>query len=229
MTGARSRPMGTVVAIVGAESTGKTELARALCARLAADTGRRVACVPEVLREWCEQTGRTPQSHEQAAIVRAQHERIDAAAASHDIVVCDTTALMTAVYSGLLFDDHSLDERAAQLHGRRVTATLLTALDLPWVADGLQRDGPHVRGPVDDALRALMHRHGIAYSVVGGGGPDRLDNALAALRPVFEEPPAERPAGLFTRLAGAPGGGAGWACECCQPGADRALRRLRGA
>jgi hypothetical protein len=38
-------------------------------------------------------------------ILRAQHERIAEAAATHDWVVCDTTALMTAVYSRFVFGD----------------------------------------------------------------------------------------------------------------------------
>ena len=99
----------TRVAIVGAESTGKTTLASQLAPRLAQETGLRVAWVPELLREWCDRVGRTPQAHEQAAILRAHHERIEAAAATHDVVVCDTTALMTAVYSRLIFDDRSLE------------------------------------------------------------------------------------------------------------------------
>ena len=56
----------------------------------------------------------------------------------------DTTALMIAVYSDLVFADTGLydDALAAQ---RRVDLTLVTALDLPWLADGLMRDGAHVR------------------------------------------------------------------------------------
>ena len=72
------------IAIVGAESTGKTQLAADLAQALSHHTGRRVAWVPEMLRSWCERTGRTPQAHEQAPILRAQHEQIDAAAASHE-------------------------------------------------------------------------------------------------------------------------------------------------
>lgn len=217
------------VAIVGAESTGKTTLAAALAARLAQDGETRVAWVPEVLREWCAHTGRTPLAHEQASILRAQHERVTAAAASHEIVVCDTTALMTAVYSRIVFGDRSLDERAVALH-RGVGVTLLTALDLPWVADGHQRDGPQVREPVDQALRDLMAAHAIAYAVVGGSGQARLDNALAAVAPQLRthRGAANGPAagGLFTRLA--PGGGQRrWACECCVPEYERALRRPR--
>lgn len=224
------------IAIVGAESTGKTTLAEALATSLAADTGRRVAWVPELLREWCAHSGRTPLVHEQASILRAQHERIDAAAASHDIVVCDTTALMTAVYSRIVFNDRSLDERAATLHRRRMAATLLTAIDLPWVADGLQRDGPQVQGPVDAALRELMQVHGIDYAVVSGVGEARVQHARAAVAPLLPLTPtlrnsaAERPGkGLFTSLGSATPRDAHrvWSCECCLPDQERALRRLR--
>ena len=215
------------VAIVGAESTGKTTLALALAERLRAHTGQRVACVPELLRDWCEAAGRTPQAHEQASILRAQHERIEQARETHDIVVCDTTALMTAVYSRLIFADASLEQRAAQLHRRHVMVTLLTAIDLPWVADGFQRDGPQVREPVDDALRALLHRHAIPFAVVGGQGPARLQQAHAALQPWLggDEPAAK--AGLFTGLEQRRGGR--WACECCpDPASERALLRGSG-
>ena len=167
------------IAIVGAESTGKTTLAAALAAHLALTTQQRVDWVPEVLREWCDRAGRTPHAHEQAAIMQAQHDRIEAAAATHDIVVCDTTALMTAVYSQLVFGDRSLDTRAADLH-RSMALTLLTALDVPWVADGLQRDGPQVRRPVDRALRELMAAQGLAWNLVSGEGQARLQSAAAA-------------------------------------------------
>ena len=181
------------IAIVGAESTGKTALAQALSKRLCAQTGKRVTWVPEVLRGWCETAGRTPLAHEQAPILRLQHEQITAAIAAHDIVVCDTTALMTAVYSGIVFQDFSLHARAALLHRRHMQRTLLTAIDLPWVADGLQRDGPQVQAPVDEALRALMLAHGIGFSVVSGRGDDRLANAMAALAPMLHGKPPPTP------------------------------------
>ena len=205
------------VAIVGAECTGKTQLAQALAPRLARDTGLRVAWVPEVLREWCDRVGRTPQAHEQAPILRAQHERIEAAAAAHDIVICDTTALMTAVYSRLIFADKSLDQRAVTLQ-RRMAITLLMAVDLPWVADGLQRDGEHVRAPVDRDLRELLVAHCLPWAVVGGQGDARLENAVAALAPLLRPRTGSGPGqGLFTRLQtrSAPSARQRWSCECC--------------
>ena len=228
-----------LIAIVGAESTGKTTLAQALGHSLAQGTGRRVAVVPETLREWCDRHGRTPLAHEQAAIVQAHHERIDAAGARHDIVVCDTTALMTAVYSRLLFGDRSLESVAAALHAR-VAATLLTALDLPWVADGHQRDGAHVREPVDALLREMLAGHGLPYAVIGGTGDARLAQALAAIQPVLHGPAPGAAGGgrggWLTRLAADAAPAADrpespeaptsspphWRCECCVPDAERA-------
>lgn len=181
-----------VVAILGAESTGKTSLAQALVTALTRTFGEgrpspsplRITWVPEMLRAWCDAQGRTPRADEQHGIAQAQHLAIEQAARGHDIVVCDTTAAMTATYSRLLFDDASLDAWAAQAH-RSMTVTLLTGLDLPWVADGLQRDGPHVREPVDASLRAWLEAHRLPWHRVIGQGEARVHNALQALRPAL--------------------------------------------
>lgn len=195
---------GSVIAVVGAESTGKTELARLLAERLT-QRGIATTLVPELLRDWCVREGRTPRPDEQAAIADAQTRRIDEAA-RQGVVVADTTAVMTAVYSDMLFDDRSLyaDALAAQAG---YTVTLLTALDLPWVADGLQRDGPHVREPVDALVRAALARAGVSYAVVHGRGPERLASAWAALNLASdaEAAVARRASGEAWR----------WSCEKC--------------
>jgi nicotinamide riboside kinase len=218
---------GRCIAIVGAESTGKTQLAQALAEALRTQTGQRVAWVPELLRGWCDTHGRTPRVDEQAGILEAQHGLIEAAAAQHDWVVCDTTALMTAVYSRMVFGDASLEARAGELHRRSVVLTLLTALDLPWVADGLQRDGPQVRVPVDGALRQLMQLQGVAFGVVRGEGAARLDHALRAVAPLLGAASTPR-RGLFTSLDPNRPGPERWSCECCLPEEEKALKRLAG-
>ncbi|WP_119288416.1 AAA family ATPase [Azohydromonas sediminis] len=221
---------GRVIAIVGAESTGKTTLARALAERIAALTGQPTTWVGEWLREWCAREGRTPRADEQAAIAAEQQRRIAAAAAAHAWVVADTTPLMTAVYSELLFDDRSLHGLAAQAH-RSYAATLLTAVDLPWEPDGLQRDGPHVRAPVDRLVRQALVDHGLAWSVVGGAGEARVEAALDALTPLLRAHAAPD-AGLFTRLARREAAQAAWTwvCrECDMPDCEHAAKRLREA
>jgi nicotinamide riboside kinase len=168
-----------VVVLLGAESTGKTTLAHELEATLAA-RGERVARVDEYLREFCVERGRTPQRDEQAGIAAAQTARIDVAAATADVVVADTSALMIAIYSELVFADTSLYASALAAH-RRAQLSLVTALDLPWRADGLQRDGPHVRAPVEALIRASLAGAGIACTTIEGLGPARLESALRAI------------------------------------------------
>ena len=172
--------MSRVIAIVGAESTGKTTLAGELAVTLLAQ-GHTVAVVSEYLREFCDTHGRTPLVHEQAHIAGEQTRRIAEASESHDIVVADTTALMIAVYSDKVFGDRSLYANAEATQ-RGYDLTLLTALDLPWQADGLQRDGPQVREPVTTLVRASLARAAVSYSVIGGSGPARLQAALTAVR-----------------------------------------------
>jgi len=188
------------IALLGAESTGKTRLSGELAQRLR-EQGKSVAVVPEVLREWCERESREPRPEEQLPIAREQERRVDEAAQSNDIAISDTTALMVAVYSGMLFADGELYRFALQRQ-RHYDLTLVTGLDLPWVADGLQRQGPQVREQVDALVRKALADAGVAYRVVYGQGTGRLANALAA---VAESPQA--PASSARQWT--------WACDKC--------------
>ncbi|WP_119155740.1 AAA family ATPase [Caldimonas tepidiphila] len=215
-----------VVALLGAESTGKTTLALALATDLRA-AGRDVGVVPEYLREFCDAAGRTPRPDEQTAIAAEQTRRIAEAASRHELVIADTTALMTAVYSDHLFGDASLIPGALQAHAG-CALTLLTGLDLPWQADGLQRDGPQVRAPVDARIRALLQQGGLPFSVVYGRGEARVRHAMRALE------------GLLGRLHRGDGGSGGepqgpvrWRlkcrdCEQADPAAEDCAHGLFG-
>ena len=198
-------PRGQVIALLGAESTGKTTLAHDLRDALAGD-GQRVAVVDEYLREFCDAQGRTPSPHEQRAIADEQLRRIAHAAAQHDIVIADTTALTIAVYSDFLFSDRALLAPALQAQSG-YALTLLTALDIPWQADAHQRDGAHVREPVDRLLRAALTGADLPFSVVCGTGPLRLSNALAAVRTALRMERASADVEALPRWQ--------WVCERC--------------
>lgn len=170
---------GFVIALLGAESTGKTRLALDLAAWFAA-RGRSAIAVPETLREWCLAQGRAPRPEEHMAIAQEQERRVDEAGARSDVVIADTTALMVAVYGAMLFEDAPL-LRLAHERQRLYDLTLVTGLDIPWVADDLHREGPHVREPVDALVRQQLAKAGVPYRVVYGSGEERLRNALAAI------------------------------------------------
>ncbi len=167
--------MSRIVALLGAECTGKSTLAAALAAHLNA------GLVTEYLREWCDRQGRTPQQHEQAGIAAEQARRIEAAATQHALVVCDTTPLMTALFSEHSFGDASLTPDGLAFQ-RRCDLTLLCAPDLPWQPDGFQRDAPAVRERVDTRLRESLAQHAIAWTDIRGSLDHRLAEALRALR-----------------------------------------------
>lgn len=194
------------VALLGAECTGKTALVRALSLALR-ERGKSAYCTSEVLREWCDAHGRTPQVHEQVAIAHAQAQRVLDAPAC-DVLLADTTPLMTAVYSDIVLDDHSLYPFALAHHAV-YDLTLVMGLDLPWVADGIQRDGALMQSRVDARLREVLQSHGLRFSVVYGQQTQRCDCALVAI--------AQASAHMLRVPQAAPEGQArwNWVCDKC--------------
>ena len=166
--------MSRLVALLGAECTGKSTLAPALARHFGA------GLVTEYLREWCDTHGRTPLQHEQAHIAAEQAARIEAAAREHELVICDTTPLITALCSQHYFNDDALLESALAFQ-RRCDLTLLCAPDLPWVADGFLRDGPAVRARFDGRLRAALSAQGLPWVDICGDEASRLALAVQAV------------------------------------------------
>lgn len=193
-----------VIAIVGAERTGKTNLANRLAETLTAE-GRRVVVVPEYLRELCERLHRAPLLEEQYQVAFEQTRRIAAAAAMHDIVIADTTALMVAVYNEMVFGDTSLYGEALAAH-RGVDLTLLSVPDPAWHADSSHRGGAQDREKGDELVRRALVHAGCAYSVVAGQGDARLATALKAVRHAMRQP-ADDPPQERTRWT--------WLCDRC--------------
>lgn len=169
-----------LVCIIGAESTGKTTLARTLAAMF------DCPWVPEHLREFCASRGRTPTRGEQALILETQviHERsaqLHARLGQRPYVFCDTAPLLTAIYSDYVFADASLYPRARALHSR-YGLTLLLEPDIDWVADGMQRDGPHVRGPITQLIESELAALKTPVVRIAGSGDMRCQIAAAAVR-----------------------------------------------
>jgi nicotinamide riboside kinase len=198
-----------VIALLGAESTGKTTLARELT-RILASRGLDAVMVPEALRLFCDAHGRTPKPHEQVGIAAEQTRLIETARQSHRIVLADTTALMPAIYSDLLFADPSLYTQAEQDHQQQIGMTLLTSLDLAWTPDGLQRDGPHVREPVDALIRAALQSGGQPYALVAGVGIARVQHALSSIEHLLDAPARQARAASSPRWR--------WFCDNCDDG-----------
>lgn len=157
------------VAIVGAASSGKSTLAEGLAVR------HQTLWVPEYLREFVDTEGRVPVAADQFHIASTQRAREDAAAPrAHRYLFCDTTPLMTAVYSRLYFG--GIDARLAPLadaHARDYALTLVTAPDIPWVEDA-QRESAEVCAIIHRMLLDELAMRGIPYVLVSGDRGQRL-------------------------------------------------------
>jgi nicotinamide riboside kinase len=220
---------GLRIALLGAESTGKSQLAFEIEKALNAlrIQGFSVAVIPEVLREWCEAKGRVPTKDEQWWVAREQERRVQEAADSHDLVIADTNSLMTAIYSEHVYADTSLyDYAKSQQAGYELH--LVTGLDIEWVADGIQRDGPHVREHVDSRIRHHLQLWALPHQTIWGQGPSRTVNALQALESLLKARFGEKFAELKNLWPSNPTRNITWQCERCSDGSceHRLFRRL---
>lgn len=165
-----------IVALLGAECTGKSSLTERLGERLGVPT------VAEFLRAWCLQAGRTPLAHEQAGIAAEQQRRIAALAERSPLIVADTTALMTAVYSQHYFGDDSLLAPALRQHRQQVALTLLCCpAGVPWQGDGCLRDGEAARQAVHARLQRLLNAEQLPHQLLQGPLPQRVEQAIACI------------------------------------------------
>jgi NadR type nicotinamide-nucleotide adenylyltransferase len=163
------------IAILGAESSGKSLLAQALA------THFKTLWVPEYLREFVEKNERVPCSDDQLLIAKTQKARENAAASEATTwLFCDTTPMMTAIYSRLYFDELDPELIAMDLvHNYQFT--VVTAPDFPWTPDGLQRESPQVRQQVHEELISILDEREIPFMLVEGGLESRVQQVRFAL------------------------------------------------
>ena len=168
-----------LICLIGAECTGKTTLAQALAQTMGG------LWVPEYLRSFTAQNGRTPDRAEQAHILQEQVRQETAALATarrqrQALVFCDTAPLLTAVYSDVVFADASLYPQAHGLHAR-YAITLLLEPDIPWVADGLQRDGVQSRATVHARIERALSEWSWPHVRIAGTPEQRTTAAVDAV------------------------------------------------
>ena len=84
--------------------------------------------------------------------------------------------LMTAIYSRFYWGRVE-QPLAALARAHDYAFTLVTALDGPWVPDGLQRDSEAVRQRVHEEVLRTLDQRAIAYTLVAGSLAQRLEQA----------------------------------------------------
>jgi NadR type nicotinamide-nucleotide adenylyltransferase len=167
------------VVLIGPESTGKTWLAGDLAALLGVPWSREYA------REYVERHGTALEYADVDPIGRGQKAVEEAAIATAaaegaPLVLHDTDLLSTAVYSRHYYGDcpRWIEEQAA----RRLGALyLLHHVDVPWVAEGHQREQPERRAELFRRFRDALESAGAPVFEVRGGWDERRRSALHAI------------------------------------------------
>jgi nicotinamide riboside kinase len=168
------------IALLGAESSGKTTLAISLTAALR-DQGYNAGMVPEYLRDWCEENSRLPQLDDQGVILQGQLNLEDAAAAQFDVLVCDPAAITTGFYSLEYFgSDLHLNPRYLNRYDR----VFLCDIDFPWQPDPL-RDSETVREHMHTSIVTYLTQTKSVQDkeipLLSQSAPQRLALALSLL------------------------------------------------
>jgi len=186
------------IAFVGAECSGKTSLAQSLTDVFSKEYPS--AYVPEYLRLFVDQENRTPRPDEQVGIAMEQ-QSLERTLANdlikqHNkpefvLLFCDTTPLMTCIYSEVVFGGTNPDLfKLAKAHDYDLT--IFTQNDFPWQEDGLQRDGPVVQTKVHFRVKARLEELKIPYESAFGHAEQRLKKTQVSVRALIAKRKAQK-------------------------------------
>ncbi|WP_354701705.1 Trifunctional NAD biosynthesis/regulator protein NadR [Paraconexibacter sp. AEG42_29] len=170
------------IALVGAESTGTTTLARALAAHYATEW------VPEYGRRYTEELVDSGVAMDAIVwddaafelIARRQcQEEDDAARRASPVLICDTPALATAVWQERYLGHTSAAVEAIGA-SREYALHILTGPEIPFEQDGY-RDGEHVRAWMTGRLRERLTAVRAPVIEVTGTLEERMAASVAAI------------------------------------------------
>ena len=171
------------IAVFGFESTGKTSLAEALATKF------QVPLVAEYAREYWDQHGGIG-LEDMMPIAREQWRREDdAVARAANLVICDTDALTTMLWSDLLYGTCP-DElcRTVEKRAKNYALYLLLDIDVPFAPDP-QRCFSDVadREKGMRIWRGALERRQLPFELIRGDWAERERQATEAIQRVLQE------------------------------------------
>lgn len=162
------------IAIIGPQSTGKSTLAQELAKHYG------TVWVPEYARLYAEQKQGELTVHDVDKIAAGHFDAEEALAQQcHLRLFVDTDAIMTTLYSRYYYQScpEWVDALAAS---KTYDLYLLTAPDVPWIADR-QRDPPDVRQDFFLSCKTLLEEKKSRFVIISGDWSERFEQAIAAV------------------------------------------------
>jgi len=163
------------VVVMGAESTGKTTLTKALAANY------RTVWVEEFLRLFVEVKGDVPIESDVYTIAEGHLDLVvKMSPKARQVLFLDTDLYTTCVYQRIYFDScPTLIEHAAEQHQSGLY--LFTEPDIPWVPDPGQRAGSKERLHAHKLLREEARRYSLNIVRIQGTHEHRLKTSIHAV------------------------------------------------
>lgn len=169
------------VVLVGAESTGKTTLARQLADHY------QTAWVPEYGRPYWEgllPSATAAYTTDDFVHIAETQQRMEAMLARHAnrVLICDTDAFTTWLWHELYMRsaDGSAVRALADRDRERHALHILAGDEIPWNDDGT-RDRPDERHWFQGRIREELRASGRPFVEVAGSAEERLVRAIAAI------------------------------------------------
>lgn len=162
------------IAVVGPESTGKTELSKQLAEHY------QTEWVPEVARTYLENLSRQYNYDDLEKIALQQLDAEEKLSKqTGELLICDTNLIVIKVWSDFKFGKtepwiiEKIREQDYLIH-------LLMDIDMPWQYDPL-REHPHKRQELFDIYVRELKFFNIPFQIISGTGMKRLEHAVKAI------------------------------------------------
>jgi NadR type nicotinamide-nucleotide adenylyltransferase len=158
------------ICLIGAESTGKSELARALARHFS------VTVVPEFAREYALRVARPLDASDVEPIARGQIANEDGAPRD---ALRDTDLLSTVVYARYYYGScpAGIEDEARR---RLADLYLWMDIDVPWEADPA-RDSAADRAKLHQMFGQALQEFGARYELISGDWEEREALAIAVI------------------------------------------------
>lgn len=160
------------IVLIGAESTGKTELSEFLSEKF------NTVWVPEYARKYIENLERHYNYDDVVHIARKQIELEEFYQnKATTVLFYDTYLIITKIWFKLVFNEIPvwIDEKIKNSH---IDLFLLCNNDIPWIPDPVRENGGEMRDVLFEMYKEELNKFGFNYKVVKGSGEDRFKNAL---------------------------------------------------